>query len=130
MPLASSMDVPVVIISCLALAAFFFGVWWTGRRKREKAERLRREQAEARAQELWVKYGSAELVGRLLGREYWQGQTAEQLRDSLGPPHDIDERVMKTRTRETWKYGHRGGNRYVLRVVLEDGVVVGWTERD
>jgi hypothetical protein len=36
---------------------------------------------------------------------------------------------MKTKRREIWKYGRMGGNRYSLRVTLEQGVVVGWEEK-
>jgi len=72
------------------------------------------------------KYGDAEIVDKIMRMSIWQGQTEEQLLDSLGPPLDCDEKVMKNKKRETWKYRHQGGNRYGLRVTLEKGLVVGW----
>jgi hypothetical protein len=46
---------------------------------------------------------------------------------SLGNPEEFDEKVMKRTTRLTFKYGRVGATRqFALRVVLEDGIVVGW----
>ena len=53
----------------------------------------------------------------------------EQLLDSIGRPIDRDQRVLKTKTKETWKYHPSGRNRYRLRVMLEDDVVVGWEKK-
>lgn len=78
---------------------------------------------------LTAKYGDAETVQNIMDCSFWQGQSEEQLRDSLGQPVDIDRIVMKTKTKEVWKYRHRGGNRYGLRITLEDGQVVGWNNK-
>lgn len=75
------------------------------------------------------RYPDEEVVRRIMQRSLWQGQTSEQLVDSLGEPADIDRQVLKTKTKETWKYVHQGGNRYGLRVTLEDDVVVGWDRK-
>lgn len=72
------------------------------------------------------KYGDLEVVEAIMNREIWVGQTYEQLRDSRGEPVDMDERVLKTKVKHTWKYHRRGRNRYALRVTLDNGVVVGW----
>lgn len=82
-----------------------------------------------RREALLKKYSDAELVERIMRRMFWQGQTQEQLLDSLGRPLDIDERVLKTKTKETWKYNRIGKNRFGLRVILENGVVVGWDQK-
>lgn len=84
----------------------------------------------ARRNELMKKYNNAQLVDAIMGRSFWQGQTKGQLVDSLGNPHDIDKKVMKTKTKETWKYNHLGGNRYGLRITIEDGEVIGWDQKD
>ncbi len=89
-------------------------------------KRLRRA---GRAARLLRMYNDPALVQRLLDREFWVGQTAQQLRDSLGQPADTDESVTKTRTREVWKYGQTGKNRFNLRVTLDDGVVTGWEDK-
>jgi hypothetical protein len=92
-------------------------------------EAARTRQLEKRRNALLQKYGDPQLVERLLSGSVWQGQSAEQLRDSLGPPADMDERVMKKKTRQTWKYERRGVNRFALRITVEDGVVVGWENK-
>lgn len=69
------------------------------------------------------------IVARIMGREVWQGQSHEQLRDALGVPVDTDEKVMKKHRREIWKYHQTGVNRFGLRVTLEDGIVVGWDQK-
>jgi hypothetical protein len=78
---------------------------------------------------LLKRYGDPEIVERIMLGRFWQGQTQEQLIDSLGRPLDIDERVLKTKTKEIWKYNKTGANRYGLRVILENGVVVGWNQK-
>jgi hypothetical protein len=78
---------------------------------------------------LMEKYHDREIVEKILRQSIWVGQTAEQLVDALGHPADIDEKVLKTKRKTVWKYGHKGGNRYGLRVVVEDNLVVGWDER-
>lgn len=75
------------------------------------------------------KYGDEAVVRKLMDGWVWQGQTVEQLTDSLGKPAEVDRTVLKTKTKEVWKYGHRGRNRYGVRVTLEDGLVVGWENK-
>lgn len=85
--------------------------------------------AKKRREALFKKYGDAEVVARIIKKMFWQGQTQEQLRDSLGRPLDTDEKVLKTKTKEIWKYNRVGKNRYGLRITLENGVVVGWEQK-
>ena len=75
-------------------------------------------------QRLMEKYDQdVELVNQIMSREIWIGQSAEQLRDSIGRPEGIDEKHLKTRKREVWKYHSTGKNRYKLRITLDDDVV-------
>ena len=78
---------------------------------------------------LMEKYGDATLVDNLMQGMFWQGQTEEQLLDSLGKPLDIDHKVLKTKTKETWKYQETGKNRYALKIIIENGLVVGWDKK-
>lgn len=78
---------------------------------------------------LFSKYGDSDVVDRIMSRTIWVGQTSEQLGDSFGAPADVDEKVMKTKRREIWKYAHKGGNRYGMRITVENGEVTGWDER-
>ncbi|OUD11714.1 DUF2845 domain-containing protein [Thioflexithrix psekupsensis] len=84
---------------------------------------------EKRREALLLKYGNVEIVDMIMKKMFWQGQTTEQLIDSLGKPLDIDKKVMKTKTKETWKYNKTGRGRYALRIILEDGYVVGWDNK-
>lgn len=86
-------------------------------------------QERARRERLIKKYGDSDLVDRLMKRMFWQGQSEEQLMDSLGKPLDIDQKVLKTKTKEVWKYNRTGKGRYSLRITLENGEVVGWDKR-
>ena len=72
------------------------------------------------------KHGDADLVNRLMRREIWEGQTEEQLIDSRGRPITVDQKVLKTKTTNTWKYKKMGRGQYALRIFVENGIVVGW----
>jgi hypothetical protein len=85
--------------------------------------------AKVRRQQLMQKYGDAKIVDKIMKRMFWQGQTSEQLLDSLGQPLDTDQRVLKTKIKETWKYNNTGKNRFGLRITLENNVVVGWDQK-
>ena len=78
---------------------------------------------------LLKKYGDKELVRKIMRRTLWQGQTTEQVIDAIGEPKDIDEKVLKTKTKQTWKYFPSGRRRYGLRVKFDDGEVVGWENK-
>lgn len=64
----------------------------------------RKSRRVARRFRLTAKYGDKELVGKLMSRSFWTGQTAEQLIDSLGAPSDVDKKVLRTKKKEVWKY--------------------------
>ena len=78
---------------------------------------------------LMSKYGDPTIVDHILNHRYWQGQTAEQLLDSLGSPHGIDRKLLKTIKREVWKYNPRGVNRYGLRITLDNDAVSNWDHK-
>ncbi len=76
-----------------------------------------------------AKYQDKETVNNIISRQFWQGQTAEQLIDAIGAPEDIDVKVLKTKKKEIWKYDHQRGNRYELRITLDNDIVVGWDQK-
>ncbi len=75
------------------------------------------------------KYGNPTIVDHILNHRYWQGQTAEQLADSLWSPHGVDRKLLKTIKREVWKYNPRGANRYGLRITLDNDIVNTWDHK-
>lgn len=83
---------------------------------------------EARIAELTTRFG-ADVAGRIERHEVWEGATREMILLSLGDPVDIDEKVMKGKTKHTLKYDQTGKNKFGLRVTLEDDVCVGWDDK-
>ncbi|MFK2918962.1 DUF2845 domain-containing protein [Dyella koreensis] len=75
------------------------------------------------------KYQDEDIVQKVFAGEFWRGQTEEQLRDSLGAPVAIDNKLLKTMTREVWKYQPSGVNRYRLRITVENGRVAAWDQK-
>jgi len=82
----------------------------------------------ARFSELMAKYNDDHIVGAIMRGTVWQGMSQEQLVDSRGPPDDTEQTVYKTKTKQTWKYGQTGKNRYRERIYIENGTIVGWKE--
>lgn len=97
------------------VVALWFGI-------RAYSKKMRREA-------LLAKYGDPGIVEKILAQSIWTGQTQEQLRDSIGDPVDVDQKVLKSKVKETWKYNPRGRNRFGLRITVENNVVVGWDQK-
>lgn len=114
--------------SVLLILGVGFYLWNKSRKEKEKAARVKAAY-EHRVAYLREKYKDESIVDRILNENIWQGQTAEQLRDTLGAPLDTDSDVLKTKVKEVWKYRQFGVNRYGLRVKLENDLVVGWDEK-
>lgn len=105
-------QVLILIIVAVVVLAIIWKVY---------AEKKRREY-------LTAKYNNPQTVEMIMARKIWQGMTSEQLHDSWGSPAAKDHRVYKSKTAETFKYNQTGKNRFVSRVMLEDGIVVGWKQ--
>lgn len=122
MIIGESIGWPGVIAGSIALLACY--IWYRVAKANAKKKAI-----EARRTALLAKYGDEQVVERIMNRVLWQGESREQLNDSLGAPVDTDEKVLKKCRREVWKYYQTGVNRFGLRITLEDGVVVGWDEK-
>ncbi|WLG49085.1 hypothetical protein [Pseudomonas sp. FP1742] len=83
----------------------------------------------ARLRYLRDKYQDEHIVQNILAKRIWIGQTSEQLTDSLGYPAATDHKLLKTKTRDVWKYRHQGANRYGLRITVENDEVTGWDSK-
>jgi hypothetical protein len=104
---------PTMVV--VAIAAF--AIWYQYDKKQKRLSYLR------------DKYRNEVLVQRIFNGNFWEGQSAEQLHDSLGPPVAVDNKLLKTKTKEIWKYRHQGSNRFALRITLENGFVSGWDKK-
>jgi hypothetical protein len=82
-----------------------------------------------RRERLMKKYGDELIVENIMKKRIWQGMTEGQLLDSWGRPAEKDQRIYKTKSAETFKYNQTGRNRFRSRVVVEDGMVVGWSQK-
>ena len=90
-----------IIAALIALTALIAAFSFWGYRQRRK--------------HLIEKYGDAEIARRLMKGIIWQGETRAQLLESLGKPVDTDEKVLKTKTKEIWKYRRTARNRFVSK---------------
>jgi hypothetical protein len=72
------------------------------------------------------RYEDAETVETMMNGQIARGMTLDMVLDVWGQPADMDEVVMKTKTKRELKYDQKGKNRFGTRVYLENGVVVGW----
>lgn len=104
--------------SIVVIVSGFGFYFWYRKKKRDK-----------RIKYLMSKYQDETMVSNMMDGHFWEGQTSEQLIDSIGHPVEIDEKQLKTKRTEVWKYENQGSNRFGLRVKLENGVVVGWDKK-
>lgn len=75
---------------------------------------------------LMNRYQDEDVVKGIMNEQFWQGQTKEMLLDSLGRPDDKDIKVLKNKRREVWKYGKINARSYRTKIILENGVVIGY----
>jgi ribosomal protein L21E len=109
----------------IALIVVAISLWVSAGLLRRRRQRLQRE---ARFAELMAKYNDQQVVVAIMNGSVWQGMSQEQLVDSRGQPEDKDQIVYKTKTKQTWKYGRVGKNRFRERIYVENGTVVGWKD--
>lgn len=105
-----------LLITLVVLAA----LWHFGRPALMEWWRVRR---------LCKAYPAGPELDDMLAKVIWSGQQSQQVRDSLGRPEAVETLARKTKTKEIWKYGHEGSNRYRLRITLDDGEVSTWKLR-
>lgn len=116
---------PFLIIALVVVVVIGIVLLLTSYTNRKRLEDLERRRAA-----LIAKYRDPQIVDKIMRQMFWQGQSQEQLLDSLGRPADIDQKVMKTKVKEIWKYNHMGADRFGLRITIENKVVVGWDQKD
>ena len=109
------------LLSCLALVMLALAIIVLTCLKIHKAKK--------RQQYLLNKYQDHALVDAIINRSFWQGQSAEQLRDSLGPPLQIEKKRLRDKTQEVWTYKYRIGHRYMLSITLDNGHVIFWNKK-
>ena len=79
-----------------------------------------------RSEALARKYGDAGIASRIMKGSIWQEMTEEMARDSWSPPAAVEVKVLKTKRKEIWKYTQTGKNRFRNRIIIENGIAVGW----
>jgi len=86
-------------------------------------------QYEDRRQHLMSLYNDEEIVDNIIEKTIWNGETEDQVRQSLGDPESVDQSVLKGKKSEVWKYYQYAKGRFHLRVTLENDLVVGWEKK-
>jgi len=82
-----------------------------------------------RKRKLMSKYNDKEIVNKIMKGTFWKDGTNEMLLDALGKPKEIEQKVFKSKVKEVWKYYQVGKNSFKLKVILENNIIVGWTEK-
>lgn len=103
---------------------------YAGKRVNDKKARAVAEQKEQRRNSLLKKYEDNAIVDDILDGLIWQGMTSEMVIDSWGEPAAIDERIYRTKIARTYKYGPGSRHSFQSRVMLEDGFVIGWRQKN
>lgn len=93
----------------------------------ERRDKERAAAREARYEGLKARFG-ADIARNIMDGKYWQGATFEMMRESLGHPEDVKEKVFKAKTSTTHYYRQLSPQRYGLKIHFENGEVVGWDE--
>ncbi len=116
-----------LLVVAVILGGFFVRSYLV--QKKKDADALAAKLAfEQRWLSLCQRFGE-ENARAILANRFWQGATVDAILESLGRPTDVDESVMKARTKHVFKYYPTGANRYGLRLTFEDGVLVGWDDK-
>lgn len=89
----------------------------------------KREAEEVRRRDLVDRFGE-EIAGKILKGALWQGATTAMMEEMLGQPVDVDETVLKTKTKTTYKYRQIGTRQFRLRVFFENSICTGWELKD
>lgn len=89
----------------------------------------KRNKKQKRLAYLRDKYKNESIVQKIYNGNFWVGQTTQQLTDSLGDPEGIDNKLLKTKVKEVWKYNRKGVNRFALKINIENGRVIGWDQK-
>lgn len=98
--------------------------WELEQQRLASDQALRQQQEAARWQHLVGRFGE-ENARRIVARDLWVGASEEMVIDMFGPPNDVSEKVLKTKTKRVLRYDSIGGPRG-LKVKLDDGIVAGW----
>ena len=121
-PVPYEPDYSFMLYIVLGVIAAVVVLWlWLGARRKK----IRAEELIIRKQRLVKKYG-LEVGIRLSNGEIAQGMTEEMVVDALGKPADIDEKVLKTKTKKTLKYNQLTQRSFGTKIFIEDSVVTGW----
>ncbi len=92
---------------------------------REQQEAADAERSRQRRWENLVARFGEQNARRIVDRDLWVGATTEMVLEMFGPPSDVSEKVLKTKTKRVYRYDAFGGPRG-LKIKLDNDEVVGW----
>lgn len=111
-----------ITLAVIVLASFVVGY---GTNQQAEADAI----AKAERFVGWSQAWGAEVAMKISQGQIWVGQSREQLVAALGEPDSVDEKVLKTKVKNTYKYQETAKGKFALRVTLDDDEVVGWEDR-
>ncbi len=82
--------------------------------------------AKLRAEKIRLKYADQGIAQKIIDRTIWVGMTGEMLKDAYGEPLKVDQKVMKSKVREVWKYRQLTKTQYGTKITIENNVVTSW----
>lgn len=94
--------------------------------ERQQQEQQAEAQRQQERRDALVNRFGIEAADKILAQHLWVGATEEMVVEALGPPVDVSERVLKTKTTRVYKYLPLTRGRFGLKVTIENDVVVGW----
>lgn len=94
-------------------------------RMKEEVYREIAEAMDGRRAALARQFGPS-TAARIMSGTIRMGDPKEVVVEALGAPEDASERVLKTKTKETLKYGKRSARSFDIKITLENGRVTGW----
>ena len=78
---------------------------------------------------LMRRFGDAGVVATILEGRISKGMSPEMVVAAWGKPADVDEVMLKTKSKLEMKWDQKGKNRYGTRVYFENGEVVAWERK-
>lgn len=115
-----------ILAAVLSIPLYWY-LWYryklSKKRKAEAIAEVKRKaleaKEEARRLEIQSKFGSSAFLPYILEGSVVKGMNKNMVVASIGRPKDIKKEVLKTKTKEAWKYSSREIN-------FEDDTVIGW----
>jgi hypothetical protein len=98
--------------------------------QRQRAHAVAEQERRERRERLVAMFGQ-DGADHVFHRKLWIGAPEAAAIEAFGPPDEVEERALKTKTKRILKYRDAlHSARYSVKVTIENGAVVGWEDKD